>query len=72
MWPRSNLHSRPEISGDPYYLQFAEPAGSGISGCKNVVGSGLAGEFSGIAHPVVLVKAHRPSIPPRLDPESVS
>ena len=20
MWPRSNLHSRPEISGDPYYL----------------------------------------------------
>jgi hypothetical protein len=19
MWPRSNLHSRPEISGDPYY-----------------------------------------------------
>jgi hypothetical protein len=20
MWPRSNLHSRPEISGDPYYI----------------------------------------------------
>ena len=25
MWPRSNLHSRPEISGDPYYpLQVAQ------------------------------------------------
>jgi hypothetical protein len=29
MWPRSNLHSRPEISGDPYYallFRAHEPA----------------------------------------------
>jgi site-specific DNA recombinase len=56
MWPRSNLHSCPEISGDPYYT--AAEAGEIIRGLIDRIGltpvdgilkRELYGDLAGIA-----------------------